>query len=553
MRMSSIELHRRALLTGSAALVVLAACGPGGGAQQNAGASGNGPVRQAGPTELNFGNAAEPKSLDPAIAQGTYEDQIISDILMGLMVQTADGKPIGGAAERWEVSEDGLTWTFHLRDHQWSDGQPVTAEDFVYSWRRILNPKTASTYAYFLYPMKNAEPVNAGKMPLTALGASAPDAKTVVVQLEHPAPYLLEFMCHHTTYPVPRHVIEAKGDQWAKPGNHVGNGAFILAEWVPNDHITLTKNPRFYDAANVKLTKLTYFPSTDYDAALRRLRAGELDYQDRLPTQQIDWIRANMPEVLHLTPIMTTEYLAVNHKRKPLDDGRVREALALALDRETIVNTIRKIGEPPAYGLVPPGIANYPGGQAMAFKDMPFPQRLERAKELMRQAGYGPDKHLRTTLATRVSSAEGRRVPAAVQNMWLQIYVDTEIVQTDTAVFYDKVQEHDFDIALAGWQGDFNDALTFLDILRTGNSNNYGQYSNLAYDALLDQANQERDVEKRGELLAQAEGIALKDIAFIPEFFWVWNCMMRPYVKGVLPNIADKHRGRWMSIAPTAA
>jgi oligopeptide transport system substrate-binding protein len=536
--------NRRTALLGALGLVLyVAGCGPASNTQSDAG----GPAAAtANNAELHRGNGSEPQSLDPHFAQSTWENNIIGDLLVGLATEDAEGKPIPGAAASWDVSPDGLTWTFHLRDHTWSDGTPVASEDFLYAWRRILDPKTASSYAYFLYPIKNAEAVNSSKMPGTALGATAPDAKTLVLQLEHPAPYLVQFMTHYSTFAIPRHVVEAKGGQWTKPGSYIGNGAYTLTEWVPNDHVTLVKNPRFYDAANVKIERVIFHATSDYEAGLRRFRAGEIDTQTRAPGQQIGWIKANMPEVMNNEPVLSSEYYAVNSKRKPFDDVRVREALSLALDRETLTGTLRKSGEPPAYAFVPPGIANYPHTAQLSFKDMSFPERLARAQELMRQVGYGPDKPLKTSLLIRSASADARRIPAAVQQMWRKIYVDAEIQQNDAAIFYGKVQQHDFNIANAAWRADFNDASNYLDLLRTGNSNNYGQYSNPAYDALLNRADDEVDLEKRGDLLNQAEAMMLRDHALIPESFWVATALVRPYVRGWVTNPTEINRTRWL-------
>ena len=497
---------------------------------------------------LNRGNGAEPASLDPNLVQANWEDHIVGDMMLGLTTQDAKGQPIPGAAERWESSTDGLTWTFHLRDHQWSDGEPVTADDFVFAWRRILDAKTAASYAYYLYLIKNAEAVNTGKMPATELGISAPDDKTLVVTLEHPAPYLVEYMTHVSTFPVPRHVVEAKGDAWARAGNYVGNGAYTLVEWIPNDHITLEKNPRFYDAANVKVDRIEFYPTMDYTAALRRLRAGELDTQSRLPPREIDYLRANMADLLRLTPQLTTEFLAVNQTKKPFDDKRVREALTLAIDREALTQKIRKMDEPPAYSFVPPAIANYPGVAGFPFKPMPLADRVKRAQELMRQAGYGPNNRLKATYDIRSSAPDALRDPAAIQAMWREIYVDADLRQNDTAVFYAKVQQGDFEIGQAAWGADFNDSTNFLDLLRTGNANNYGRYKNPKFDALLDQANQEVDITKRGQLLAQAEQLALDDYALIPTLFWVTGGLVRPYVKNWEANPTDTHRTRWVTI-----
>ena len=525
-----------------AAALLLGACGAGDGA-------GSG-TRGGLPGEMVFhrGNAAEPDSLDPHHTEGIWESDIVGDLLIGLTTYDVNGEAIPGAATSWDISDDGLTWTFDLREHVWSDGVPVTADDFVFAFRRILDPATASSYAYYLYPILNAQDVNAGLLPGTELGVEAPDDRTVVVRLEYPAPFLAEFMTHQVMSPVPRHAIEEHGDDWTRPGNYVTNGPYVLAGWVPNDHVVAVKNPLFYDAENVAVDRVFYYPTSDYDAALQRFRAGELDMQSRLPSAQIDWIRENLPETIDLKPVLTVEFISINFAREGLDDVRVREALSLAFDRETIVNRVRRLGTPPAYSMIPPGIANYPGGVELSFAGMPQADRIERARELMRQAGYGPDNRLRIGLAVRASSAEARRVPAAIQQMWSEIWIDTVIEQSDAAVFYDLLQEHDYDTGQAGWVADYNDASNFLDLLRTGNSNNYGQYANPEYDALLDRAMHEQDLERRGAIMAEAEAIALADHAWIPMFFHVSDSLVQPYVEGWVNNSNDTNRTRWVRI-----
>src|SRR5262245_45234325 len=276
-----------------ALLIALSACGDG---TQTKSASSSAGI--ANEIVLNRGNGPEPKSLDPGLTDGIWEAQILGDMLLGLTTEDAESRPIAGAAESWESSEDGLTWTFHLRDHTWSDGIPVTAEDFVFAWRRVLDPKTAAPYAYYLYPIKNARDVSSGKQPAAALGVEAKDGKTLVVTLDHPLPFMAEYLTHQSMFPVPRHIIEAKGAAWARPGNFVSNGPYVLESWTPNDRVTLRKNPRFYDAANVQIEVVNYFPTPDGDSALRRLRAGELDTQDPIPPAQIDFLRANMADAL---------------------------------------------------------------------------------------------------------------------------------------------------------------------------------------------------------------------------------------------------------------
>lgn len=530
----------------AAGFTLLAACG-GGDTPTSAGG------RMAADGMVMYrGNGAEPDTLDPHQSGATWESNIIGDMLLGLTTEGPDGEAMPGAATHWEVSEDGLTWTFHIREHNWSDGTPVTAGDFVYAFRRLLNPITAANYAWYLYPVVNAQEVNAGALPVDELGVEAPDDQTFVVHLVNPAPYLAEFMTHATTYPVPRHVVEEIGDAWARPGNYVANGAYLLTEWVPNGHVIVEKNPGFYDAASVAIDRVVYYPTSDYVAALQRFRAGEIDTQSVLPDVQIDWIRENIPETIDLQPVLSVEYLAVNLQREGLNDVRVREALSLAIDREVIVDQIRRMGNPPAYSIVPPTIANYTDDVELPFVDIPQEERVRRAQALMRDAGYGPDNRLSIGLAVRSASADARRRPAAIQQMWRAIYVDAEIEQSDGAVFYNLMQEHDFDVGIAGWVADYNDPSNFLELLRTGNGNNYGQYSNPEFDALLDQAAAEQDLEHRAEIMAEAERLALADHVWLPEFFGVNRALVRPHVVGWVTNVNDNVRTRWLTIDEAA-
>jgi len=495
------------------------------------------------------GNATEPETLDGSLSSSQYDDAIIGDMTIGLMTEDAKANPIPGMALRWTVSSDGLTWTFFLRQTVWSDGIPVTAHDFVFSWQRLLDPRTAARYAYFLYVVKNAEAVNAGKSPPAALGVKALDDHTLEVRLEHPAPYLLQMMMHASTFPQPRHVVEAKGQDWTQPGNHVGNGAFTLKEWVPNGHVLTVKNPHFYDAANVALEQVYYYPTDDYGAALQRMRAGELDLEVRLPVQEIDWIKANIPETRHPVPLLGLEYLEVNHTRKPFDDIRVREAINLAINREAIAQRIRRIGDIPAYSVVPPGIANFAGGNSFAFHAMPYGQRIGRARVLMREVGYSDDRRLATTFKIRNTAPGNQRaVAAAIQQMLALVHINVTILPTDFQVFLAEAHAHNFDIAESGWYADFNDAASFLELLQTGGGNNDCLYSNLAFDEMLAAAENDTDLMSRGKKLAAAEAIALRDQAIMPLYFDVDENLVWPYVKGWQANPVDKHRSRWISI-----
>lgn len=527
-------------LAAAAALLALAACSKSG---DHHGVH--------APDYIVRGNGLEIQSLDPHYIQGQWEAFVVGDALIGLTTDGPDGEPIPGAALSWETSADGLTWTFHMRPHVWSDGQPVTAHDFVFAWQRILDPKRAAPYAYYLWLIKNARAISEGKLPPSALGIVAKDDSTLVVTLEHPAPYMLEYLLHQATFPVPRHVVLAKGNAWAKPGNYVANGPYVPTEWVANDHITLVKNPLFYDAKNVRIKTVIYKPTTDTMAALKALRAGEIDTQYLVPAQEIHWMRENIPHALQLRPTLAVAYLVLNVQRKPFQDIRMRKAIALVIDRETISGKILRLGEPAAYHLVPPGVANYPGGAHVFFENWPYDRRLAEARRLMAAMGYDADHHFHTTYDS-TTTPDSRRTAATLQAMLRRIYIDVDIITSDGQVYYPKLQSNQFDIGGASWFGDFNDAGTFLDLLRTGSGNNYGRYSNPRYDALLNEADQTPDLKKRGELLAQAEQIMLDDFPISPTRFLFTQDIVEPYVKGWIPNIRDFNRSRWLWIDPKA-
>jgi len=496
---------------------------------------------------LNRGNGGEPRSLDPAFVGTVAESNILGDLLTGLTTLDAAARPIPGMAERWDISPDGKTWTFHLRQASWSDGHPVRADDFVFAWQRMLDPKTGAPYAYNLWVLKNARAISKGAMPPAALGVHAADDRTLVVTLEHPAPYLPELLTHDTAYPVPRHVVLARGGAWARVENFVGNGAYVPRAWVVNDHVTLVKNPRFYDAAHVRIDEVDYWPTEDSQTALKRFRAGELDTQSPIPATQIDWLRANMQAALRMRPFLAISYMPMNTARPPLNDVRIRKALNLAFDREIVTTKVLKLGDPPAYGIVPPGIANYPGGAAMDFARMPAPARLALARQLMHQAGYGPDQPLHLTLET-THDPDNKRIATVLQAMIKPIGIDLEIRSIEQQVHYRNMQIGEFEIATAVWVADFNDASNFLDLLQSGSGNNYARYHSPAYDAALAGAQQESDATRRGQLLLGAEKLAIKDYPWLPWRFRLSQDLVQPWVKGWTQNVRDYNRSRWLWI-----
>jgi len=494
---------------------------------------------------LNRGNGAEPDSLDPHFVGGLAEENILDDLMVGLTTLNAGGQPVPGIASSWSASADGLTWTFRLGAAAWSNGEPVTAADFVFAWRRLLDPRTASRYAANLWILKNAQAVTEGKLPPQALGVTAPKPDTLILTLEHPAPYLPELLTHPSALPLPEALVAAKGAAWARPGTYISDGPYLLKDWVPNDHITLRKNPRFYDSSKVAIDTVVYFATDDADAALRRFRAGVLDVQSPVPASQTEWIKTNMPGVLHVTPALALVYVTFNLADPPLKDVRVRRAINLAYNREAVTEKVLKQGEPAAYSFVPPSTANYVNGPAMDFRNVPFDARIAEAQKLMQEAGYGPFQRLQLNYET-TGNSDYRRLAAILQAMVKPLYIDLSIQTTDLPIHLRNLRLHQFDLASANWFADYNDASDFLDLLRSDNGNNYAGYRNPRFDAALDTGEREPDPIKRGRILAAAETIALKDYPWVPLRYPVQTDLVSAKVGGWTDNARDLHPSRWL-------
>src|SRR3546814_852412 len=384
---------------------------------------------------LRVGNDGEPQSMDPHYISTVQTSRLTDDMFLGLLTYGQNGAAIAGAAESWTISEDGKTYTFKLRDHVWSDGTPVTAEDFVYAWRRILAPETGAEYASLLYIIKGAEEVNGGKAGPEALAAEAIDDRTLKVELTSPAPYFLAQLAHQTAFPVPKHAVEEFGRDWTKPENIVVNGAYKLVSWTPKVEATLVKNDKFYDADNVAIDKVIYYAMEERTAMQQRFRAGELDVARDIASEQIDWLRENMADSLRIAPYAGTYYYVFRCDKEPFTDARIRKAMSMAINREAIVDKVLRTGMLPAYSFVPPGTANYGEPAYADFKGMPYGEAVEKAKALMADAGYGPDNPLKITL--RYNNAEDhKRIAVAVQAMWKQIGVQTELFNTDGKIHY---------------------------------------------------------------------------------------------------------------------
>jgi oligopeptide transport system substrate-binding protein len=504
---------------------------------------------------IHIGNGAEPLTLDPHQASGTWENRIIGDMLIGLTTEDAAGLPIPGMATEWTTSPDGLVWTFKLRDGKWSDGVPVTAGDFEYAMRRILTLTPPAKYASILYLIKNAEAVNTGALPPEQLGARAIDNKTLEITLEHAAPYLPNLLTHYTTFPVPRHVVEKLGNDWIKAENIVVNGPFKLVQWKPNDFIHLVKNDSFYDAVNVCLNHVYYYPTWGDVAAERQIRNGTLDVQTNFSGSRLEELNQSLPGYARVHPYIGLTYYIFNFKKPVFEDVKVREAISMAIDRDFITDKILKGGQTPAYSLVPPGIQNYDvASVAPSWKGLDRAARLERARTLLAEAGYGPNKPLEMSMQYRGSGDNPKVVPIVQANLKdIAPWVTLELVSADVQVNYEKLRTGDFTFGDAGWVADFNDAQNYLMLFETRTDQwNYGKYSNPEYDRLMAQANVEPDGARRADIMKQAEQILINDSAFVPVFFLTNRNLVNPRITGWVDNANDQHRSRYLCTTEAA-
>nr|WP_279347177.1 peptide ABC transporter substrate-binding protein [Govania unica] len=465
------------------------------------------------------------------------------------MINNARGEAVAGAAERWDVSADGRVYVFHLRKGLvWSDGEPLTADDFVFSFRRLADPATAASYASNMFVFENGEAINQGKLPKERLGVRALDPLTLELRLHTPVPYLLEMLTHAASYAVPRHVVEKKGAQWVRPGVMVTSGAYTLVEWRPHDRIRADKNPRFYDAANVAIDQVFYYPTEDEQTALKQFRAGELDSNDQFPARQYGWLKTNMPQQIRVAPWLGLYYYAFNSARPPFTDKRVRQALSMSIPREDITDKLLAYGVIPAYSIVPPGVAHYPEAATAPFKSWSREKRLSTARALLREAGYGPDHPLEVTISYN-SNKDHKKIALAVAYGWKQIGVTARLFNVEAKVHYNNLKIADFEVARAAWIADYNDPENFLFLLdsHTGQLN-YGQYDNPRYDALMAKAARTLDLDARAKILHEAEAMALGDMPIAPIYFYVSRNLVQTWVKGWEDNIMDAHPTRYLKI-----
>ncbi len=498
------------------------------------------------------GIGAQPKSLDPQKVEGTWANDVIGDMFIGLFTEDAKAIPVPGVAESWTVSEDGLTWTIKLKQTAWSDGEALTADDFVFSFQRLFDPNEAEiAYASIQYGIKNGRAAKEGQVPKEQVGVRAIDDYTLEIQLEYPMPHLPGLLKHYTAFPLPRHAVEKFGDKWTTPENYVVNGPYKLAEMRQNDFIRAVKNETFAGADDLCFSEVIYLPVNDHDAMVRRAMAGEIDMNNSFPSGQLEVTQKNLPGWPRISPMMATTYVVTNTQKEPFNDARVRKAIALAMDREHITQNVLKGGQIPAYSFVPAAIANYTPAE-FDWKSLPRPERLAQAKALLEEAGYGPSKPLSFEYLYRSTGDNPRMAPVLQQNFKeIAPWVQAEIRRVETQALYDMLKAKNFLISDTGWVADYNDAYNFLYLLdsRTGPMN-YGNYVNPAYDAILDQATKEVDGAKRAALLKSAEALMLSETAVLPLLTRVTQDIVSPNITGYEDNPEDVHRTRYMCRKP---
>ena len=501
---------------------------------------------------LHRGNGAEPETLDPQKSTGEAESWIQYDLFEGLVTLDAAGHLVPGVARHWTVSEDGRTYRFDLHpDARWSDGTLVTADDFVFAWRRLVSPSTGSRYAFFLWPVRNAEKISKGQAPVESMGVRALMPHRLEVELEAPTGYFLASLQHPSTFPLSRANVKAHGDDFIRPGKLVSNGAFMLAAAMPQSHVKLVRNPHFHAANDVKLDAVYFHSTENRDTELKRFRAGELDMTYDVPDAQIPWLQENMSTELRLAPFLSSYYYVFNLRREPWKSNPdLRAALSLAVDRAIIAEKITRSGEIPSYSVTPPGISHYTPPQP-DYAGWTQSQRDEKARELIAKAGYGPGgKPLEVEILFNTSDNH-RKVAIALESMWrVKLGVRARLVNREWKVLLaDRAAGKFDDIVRGGWIGDYDDAYSFLSLFRSDVSGqNHPGYANPDYDRLVREAASSPDAITRRELMQRAERMLLADHPIIPIYTYVSSHMVAKRVTGWQDNIRDIHLSRYLSI-----
>ena len=504
---------------------------------------------------LLLGNKSEPTTMDPQLATWVSEGNIMRALFEGLVNDhpSEDGVSIPGAAVKWEPNEDFTVWTFHLRPRAtWSDGVPVTAQDFVYSYKRMLSPAFAADYASMLYYIKGAEAYNKaepGTVDFSTVGVTALNDLTLQVTLRSPIPFLPEITKHPTWFPVPRHVIEEYGEMtdrftdWTKPGNLIGNGPFILKSRRLTQMVAVEKNPRYWDADTVSLNGIHFFPVINGYTEARMFRDGLLHKTYTLPAEAIEAAKKDMPDQLRIQPYIGTRFLRLNTNKKLLNNRDFRKALAYAIDRSLLVEKVTQAGEKPAFGMVPP-FGTYETPVGVGFDP-------EKARDFLKKANVGERGNFPELTLITNNSETARRNAETYQGMWdKHLGLKVRIEQVDTGTHKSRERSGDYDISASGWIGDFLDPTTFLDMWRPGDGNNNTNWENPAYSDKLSAAELIADPAERINTLVQAEQVLMDDLPIIPIYWYTTKFLVDPALQNWNPLLLDHQPYKHVKLVP---
>ena len=533
-------MRARALRLACCFALALGACAPAAppGARDAASAGYFGDVTPPRENVLRFANGAEPETYDPGLARGQADGRIVHILFEGLTnPDPITLAPTPGQAYRWEIGDEGLTYTFHLRPGlEWSDGTPLTARDFVWSWLRVLNPATAAGYATALYPIAGAEAFNKGTLTDPAqVGIHAPDDSTLVVRLHDPTPYFLFLTQFYTYMPVQRLTLERYGRQWTRPGNIVCNGPFALKEWRQQDRFEFARNPRYWDAAHVGLDGIIAYSLEDLNTTVNLYKSGVIDWttSGNIPSPFLPYL-LHKADFQHV-PFQAVYFYSINVTRKPFDNVWLRRALNYAVDREAIARDLLKGTREPWGNFVPLGYPGYRNPPGLTCDP-------ERARACLAKAGYPGGKGCPKISILFNTSEDHRRIAEAIQQMWArELHVTVELSNQEWGSFLGATTSLQYDVARRSWIGDYLDPNTFLGVMMSGDGNNRTGWSNARYDALLHGAEHELDPARRMALLEQAEALLLDECPVIPIYHYTVNDLVKPYVRGIEPTALDTH------------
>jgi len=482
-------------------------------------------------TVIRRGNGGEPGSLDPALAEDIHAFNILTDLYEGLVTVSADGHILPGVAESWEISKNGLVYSFVLRDNaHWSNGEAVLASDFVNAFRRVANPDTGSVYGFLLEGVRDVVAV---------------EERLLEIQLANPTPWFLAALSMPVAFPVYAPGLHSKVS--TAPETFVGNGAYYLDSAVPGGAIGVKRSPTYRDADSVAVEQIIYLPLVDPAAELDMYRSGELDITHTIPPTQLQMLKAEMPDHVRIAPSLALYYLAFDLTEPPLDDRLLRQSLNMAIDREQLVSIIGR-GEQAAFGIVPPGVANHDAAR-FTWQELPVAERQKQAQELYRRAGYSPA----TPLALQLTYDAGdihERIALAVSSMWRDVLgVDVTIRKMEWQYFLaTRENRAEWQVMRFAWSGDYDDASTFTNIFRSDDPQNLAAYANPDYDQLVVDASAEQNAQRRAELMQNAEALLLADYPIAPLYFYVSKHMVSPRISGFESNALDRHPSRFLSV-----